>query len=188
MSIAKIIHSKKEEKTEFIVVLIFILIGVSLRLIPHLPNFAPVAAIALFGGVYLRKKIAFTIPLAVMIISDIFIGYYELGLMISVYFSFILVTILGLWLKRHKKWYNIGGSAILSAILFFLITNFAVWKFTPWYPKTAYGLTQCYLMALPFFKNTLFGNLFYTFCFFGAYELVKIWIKERFKVSEKNSI
>ena len=174
--------TKKGRILEFIIALVFILIGVSLRLLPHPPNFAPIAAIALFGGVYLSRKTAFVLPIVVMAISDIFIGYYEFGLMIFVYSSFFLTVILGFWLKKHKKWYTVGGGAILSAILFFLITNFAVWIFTPWYAKTIAGIIQCYIMALPFFRNTLLGDLFYTTVFFGSYELIEVWIKKSLRV------
>ena len=172
----------QEKFFQTLIAIIFVLIGVSLRLLPHPPNFAPILAIALFGGVYLSRKIALILPIVAMVISDIFIGYYEFSLMFSVYGSFLLCVILGFWLKRHKKWYTIGGSAIISAILFFLITNFAVWVFTPWYAKTLSGILQCYLMALPFFKNTLLGNLFYVSCFFGAYEIVKVWVRKKFTI------
>jgi len=178
--------SKRGKIIEFIIVLFFILAGISLRLLPHPPNFAPIAAIALFGGVYLSRKVSLTLPVAVMVISDIFLGgYYHLPVMASVYGSFLLMVILGFWLKKHKKWYTIGGSAILSAVLFFVITNFAVWAFTPWYLKTLSGIVQCYIVAIPFFKNTLLGNLFYVTVFFGAYEVIKVWLDRKFAVREK---
>lgn len=123
---------------ELIIALSLILTGAILRFFPHPPNFTPIAAIALFGGVYLSRKLAFILPVGAMVISDIFIGYYQISLMAFVYGSFLITVLLGFWLKNHKKWYNVGGSAILSAVLFFLITNFAVWAFTPWYPKTVY--------------------------------------------------
>jgi len=179
---------RKGKTFEFIIALLFILIGVSLRLLPHAPNFTPIAAIALFGGVYFSKKIALILPVAAMLISDIFIGFYEPKLMIAVYGSFILSVVLGFWLKKHKSWYAIGGGAILSSTLFFLVTNFAVWAFAPWYAKNLSGIIQCYVMALPFFRNTLLGDLFYASVFFGAYELIEVWIKNVFKVKEKNSV
>jgi len=180
--------SQKGKILKFTIALIFILIGVSLRLLPHPPNFAPILAIALFGGVYLSRKIAFILPIAAVAISDIFIGYYEIKLMIFVYASFLICVLLGFWLKRYKRWYTIGGSAILSAVLFFLITNFAVWAFTPWYAKTISGIIQCYLLALPFFRNTLLGNLFYVTVFFGSYEIIEVWIRKKFKIKEYNSV
>ncbi len=176
--------TKKGKTLELIVALLFIAIGVSLRLLPHPPNFAPILAIALFGGVYLSKKIAFVLPILAMMFSDIFIGYYGIVLMIAVYGTFLLSVVLGFWLKKHKKWYTVGGTAILSAVLFFLVTNFAVWAFTPWYAKTLSGIIQSYIMAIPFFRNTLLGNLFYVTVFFGAYEIAKVWIEKRFEATE----
>lgn len=161
------------KKAEFLIALVFILIGISLRFLPHPPNFSPVTAIALFGGVYFSRKIALIVPIIVLIISDIFIGYYELTLMASVYGSFLLVVGLGFWLKKRKKWYNILGCTLFGSLLFFIITNFAVWAFTPWYDKTISGFIQCYLMALPFFKNALLGNLVFVPIFFGAYEMAR---------------
>ena len=181
----KDILTKKGKTLEFLIALLFILIGVILRLLPHPPNFAPIAAIALFGGVYLSRKAAFLLPILIMIISDIFIGYYEPKLMASVYGSFLLCVALGFWLKRHKKWYTVLGSSIFGSLIFFFLTNFAVWAFTPWYAKTISGLIQCYLMALPFFKNTLLGDLFYVAVFFGTCEAVEVWIKKKFIIPKK---
>ncbi|MEK7080530.1 MAG: DUF6580 family putative transport protein [Patescibacteria group bacterium] len=180
--------SKKEKILKFAVALFFILIGVSLRLIPHAPNFAPIAAIALFGGVYFSKKIALVLPVLAMLISDIFIGFYDFKMMVAVYGSFILCAAMGFWLKNHKKWHTVAGAAILSSVLFFIITNFAVWAFSPWYAKTFFGLIQSYIMALPFFRNSLLGDIFYTGVFFGAYELAEIWIRKRFKAKEKSFV
>jgi len=174
--------SKQGKIIELFIALLFILIGVSLRLLPHPPNFAPIAAIALFGGVYLSRKIALVLPLAALAISDTFISFYEPKLMVSVYGSFLVCVLLGFWLKKNKKWYTVGGSAILGTVLFFLITNFAVWAFTPWYAKTFSGLIQCYLMALPFFRNTLLGDLFYVSVFFGSYELIEVWVRKKYRI------
>jgi len=179
------ILTKKGKNLEFLIALFFTLIGVSLRFLPHPPNFAPIAAIALFGGVYFSKRTALILPMAVMIISDLFIGYYEPKLMATVYGSFLLCVILGFWLKKQKKWYTVLGSSLFGAIIFFVLTNFAVWAFTPWYAKTISGLIQCYLMALPFFKNTLLGDLFYVAVFFGTCEAVEVWIKKKFIIPKK---
>ncbi|MCX6764132.1 MAG: hypothetical protein NTU58_00255 [Candidatus Nealsonbacteria bacterium] len=175
---------KKINILEIIFVVILIAIGITLRLLPHLPNFTPIIAIALFGGVYLKRKAAVVIPLLTMAVSDMFIGRYELSLMISVYGTFFICVLLGFWLKNNKKWYTILGCTLLGSVLFFTITNFAVWIFTPWYAKTVFGLIQCYLMALPFFRNALLGDLFYVITFFGAYEIVEAWIRIKFKVTK----
>ncbi|MDP3883030.1 MAG: hypothetical protein Q8Q48_03160 [Candidatus Staskawiczbacteria bacterium] len=177
---------KKEKNTEFIIAIFLVLVGVALRLVPHAPNFTPISAIALFGGVYFSRRTAFVLPVLAILISDLFIGFYDFKIMAAVYGSFILSVALGLWLKNHKKWHLIVGGAILSSVLFFLITNFAVFAFSPWYAKSLSGLIQCYVMALPFFKNTLLGDIFYTAVFFGAYETVLVLVKKI--VASKNKL
>jgi len=174
--------SKKGKNIELLVALLFILAGVGLRLLPHAPNFTPVAAIALFGAVYFSKMTALILPIAVMAVSDLFIGFYEPKLMVAVYGSFLLSVLLGFWLKKNKKWQTFLGVSFLSSFTFFLLTNFAVFAFSPWYAKSLAGMIQCYLMALPFFRNTLLGDLFYTGVFFGAFELVRVLIGKKFKL------
>lgn len=176
------------KKLEFAIAIIFVLVGVSLRLLPHPPNFAPIAAIALFGGVYLSRKTALILLIAIMMISDIFIGSYGIKLMAFVYASFLICVFLGFWLKKHKKWQTILGSSILSGIIFFILTNFAVWIFTPLYAKTFSGMIQSYVMALPFFRNTLLGNIFYVGAFFGSYEIVRVLIKKKFEKKEEDLV
>lgn len=151
----------------------FILSGIILRLLPHLPNFAPIAAMALFGGTYLNKKYALIVPLAALLIGDIFIGFYNPWIMLSVYGSFLLIGLIGLWLKNHKTAPNVIGASIFSSMLFFLITNFVVWQVPhSMYTHNLHGLLQSYIMGLPFFRNTLMGDLFYVGAMFGLYEIV----------------
>jgi len=179
---SRIILSKKGRQFEIWLAFLFVAGAAALRLLPHPPNFAPIAAIALFGGVYLSRKFALGIPILAMLVSDIFIGFYKPVVMASVYGSFVLCGLIGLWLKKHKKAGTIIGSSLLCSVLFFIITNFAVWAFTPWYTKTLAGLVQCYALALPFFRNTLLGDIFYVGVFFGAYELVRIWISKKYQL------
>lgn len=175
--------NKKVKTLELLVAVLFVFVGIALRLLPHLPNFAPITAIALFGGVYLSRKVALVLPLAAMLVSDMFIGFYEPQLMLFVYGSFILSVFLGFWLKGNKKWQNVLASSAFCALMFFIITNFAVWLFTPWYAKSAFGLAQCYVMALPFLRNSLLGDVFYTGLFFGLFELAEVWIRNKFKAA-----
>jgi len=165
--------------------IVFIVVGAVLRFAPHLPNFTPIAAIALFGGVYLNKKYALIVPIVAMLISDLFIGFYDIKLMAGVYLSFILVGLIGLLVKKHKNLATIVGGTILGSVAFFVITNFAVWAFYNWYPHTLSGLSQCFAMAIPFFKNTLMSDLFYVAILFGAYEMIMVWIKKRNLITEK---
>lgn len=180
-----IINSKKGKIIEFLVALSLILIGVVMRILPHQPNFTPLAAMALFGGVYFSRRLALIIPMAAMFVSDIFIGFYDIRLMLFVYASFLLCVLLGFWLKKNKKWYTVIGTAAAGSLLFFLITNFAVWFLTPWYEKSLAGIIQCYFMALPFFRNTLSGDLFYVTVLFGTYELIALFVREKLSVAKK---
>jgi hypothetical protein len=141
------------------------------RLLPHPDNFTPIMAIALAGGVYLDKRFALIVPLAALFLSDIFIGFHNT--IFFVYGSFILIGFVGLWLKSHKKLLPIIGSTLLSSTLFFIITNFGVWiTGGGWfYPKTWQGFIECYTLAIPFFRNTIAGDLVYTGVLFGLFEL-----------------
>ena len=177
--------SKGGKILEFLVALFLIFIGAILRLLPHSPNFAPISAMALFGGVYFSGRLALIFPILAMLISDYFLGFYQFSLMAFVYLGFLISVFIGFWLKRNKKWSKILGASLFSSLLFFLLTNFAVWAFTSWYSKDFSGLIQCYLMAIPFFKNTLFGDLFYVTLFFGIYQLAEVLIAKKFKVPEK---
>jgi len=146
-----------------------ILFAVLLRILPHPANFAPIGALALFGGVYLSKKYALVLPLLVMLISDFFIGFHNT--MIFVYISFLLTGLIGMWVRKNKDVKNIFLASIFSSILFFIVTNFGVWAMG-WYPKTLSGLIETYVLAIPFFRNTALGDLFYTGVFFGSFEVI----------------
>ncbi|HVU26580.1 MAG TPA: DUF6580 family putative transport protein [Verrucomicrobiae bacterium] len=137
------------------------------RLIPHPPNFSPIAALALFGGAQFSCKwMAFIVPLAAMFLSDLILGLH--ALIPVIYGCFALIVCLGFWLRRNQNICRIGGAAIIGAILFFVVTNFGVWAIGSYYPKTGNGLLTCYIEAIPFFWNTLTSDLFYSAILFGA--------------------
>ena len=148
-----------------------ILVAALSRLIPHPPNFAPIAAMALAGGVYLDKRFAVLIPLAALLLSDAIIGFHSL--MIFVYGSFVAISLIGLWLKSHKKPLPVFGAALASSCLFFIVSNFGVWILADGsvYPRSLAGLLECYVVAIPFFQNTVFGDVVYTGVLFGILEL-----------------
>ena len=162
-----------------------ILAAVLMRVLRHYglinlpPNFSPIAAISLFSAVYLTKKQALIIPIIGMLVADIFIGFYNPAIMFFVYLSFILTSVLGLYIKQNKSFPNIIGGSLIASVLFYLITNFAVWAWSGLYSQTLTGLSQCYIMAIPFFKNTLLGNLFYVMLMFGSYEIISFLVKQR---------
>lgn len=157
--------------------ILIVVIGIVSRLLPHSPNIVPIGALMLFGGTYLPRKL-FWLPILALLISDFFIGFYGLD-MIYVYGSFTLTGLIGFWIRSHKKVTAVLGGAFFSSILFFLITNFGVWA-PPnnWYPHTLDGLGQSYIMALPFFRNSLIGDLGYTILLFGGYELLQNFSKK----------
>ena len=114
-----------------------------------------------------------------MIISDFFLGFAEIWVTLAVYGSFLIAGVIGLWLKKNKNLTNIIGASVLASSVFFLITNFVVWAATPWYTKDIVGIAQCFFLAIPFFKNTLLGDLFYVGILFGAYEIVTYLIRKK---------
>lgn len=154
--------------------IILLVVGIILRFLPHVPNFAPVVAISLFGGVYLNKRYAVFLPLVLMVISDIFLGIHNV--MAFTWGSVLLISLLGIWLKKHKNIFTVIGLSGLSSILFFIITNFGVWLMG-WYPHDLNGLINCYVMAIPFLRISILGDLAYVAALFGAYELVALKVK-----------
>ncbi len=163
---------KKIFTPRVIVVTGIILFAAVMRLVPHYPNFTPIAAIALFGGAHMgRKWLAFFIPFFALFISDLIIGFH--GFMIPVYISFALVVLLGNLMRNNIKKGTVIGGALASSLLFFILTNFAVWAGSPFYPQTFSGLMQSYTMAIPFFHATVLGDLFYSGVFFGGFYLLQ---------------
>ena len=148
-----------------------ILVAALSRLIPHPPNFAPIAAMALAGGVYLDKRFAVIVPLAALLLSDAIIGFHSL--MVFVYGSFLAISFIGLWLKSHKKPLPVFGAALASSLLFFIVSNFGVWVLADGsiYSRTLAGLLECYVVAIPFFQNTVLGDVVYTGVLFGILEM-----------------
>ncbi|MCF7877603.1 MAG: hypothetical protein K9M14_04680 [Candidatus Omnitrophica bacterium] len=148
-------------------VILFVFIGISARLIPHVPNFAPIAAVALFSGVYFRKKHGWLLPLGVYMVSDLIVGLHQ-----TIFFtwgSILLIYFLGKILQTKKTAANIVVFGLASSFIFFLITNFGVWLMG-WYPQNLAGLISCYINALPFFRMSLISNMVYMAVFFGVYE------------------
>lgn len=145
-------------------------IAIAGRLIPHAPNFTPVAAMALFGGATLsNKRLAFILPIVAMFLSDLIIGFHNT--MWAVYIAFAATVFIGTKLNGKIKPLNIITASVASSALFFIITNFAVWFGSTFYPQNATGLIECYVSAIPFFNNGLIGDLFYSGILFGSFAL-----------------
>ena len=138
-------------------VLLTIIFGIICRVIPHPPNFSPVTAIALFGGLnFSDKRVAYSVPLVILFLSDLILGISLINLF--VYTGFIIVVFLGTKIKSINL-----GNIILSSFIFFLISNFGVWIIG--YPKNIEGLILCYTMAIPFFGYSIAGDLFFGYLF-----------------------
>lgn len=158
------------------------------RVLPHPPNVTPVAALALFGGTFLSRRFALVYPLVIMILSDLVLNpFYGLPPVIPeslfVYGSFFLTGLLGLWCRSHRHIAILYLAILASSIQFFLVTNFGTWLVSPLYPHTLGGLLQCYTMAIPFFRNTLLGNLFWFSVLWGTYPLAHRLISHRSRIS-----
>jgi hypothetical protein len=157
-------------KPRFVTLVAIVFAAAATRLLPHPLNFAPITAMALFGGAHFSdKRLAFVVPLVAMFLSDLILGLHMY--LPVVYLSFALIVGIGYLLKGRKRIIPVAGAAFTSSLLFFILTNFGFWLLGPDYPKTIPGLTACYVAAIPFFQNTLFGDLFYTGVLFGGFAI-----------------
>ncbi len=162
---------------------LLVVCGVGLRwYFRDLPNFAPVAAIALFAGYYFRSSaMALAVPLSVMLISDHILGGYPWKLMVTVYAMLGLPVVLRSFLRTRVDFKHlsvrrgfrnaliIANSCVASSVAFFTMTNLAIWWWTSLYDHSWLGLASCYIQAIPFFGYTLLGDLTFGFGLFGAY-------------------
>ena len=152
--------------------LVLILGAAAMRLIPHPPNFTPIAAIALFGAAaFPRREMGLVLALTALFLSDCVLGFHHQ--MIAVYTAFIVIAFIGLVLCERRTATKVAGAALTSSVVFFVITNTAVWFSSPEYPKTWQGLMLCWTAGLPFFGNTIAGDLVSTGVLFGAWAWVE---------------
>ena len=158
--------------SRLLAILSAVLVAAALRLVPHPPNFTPIGAMALFGGAYIgRRALAFAAPLGALLLSDLVLGFYH-G-MATVYFSVALIVMIGIVALSRVSPIRVGLAALASSILFFVVTNFGMWLFSGFYPLTPAGLAACYVAAIPFFQNTVVGDLFYSAMLFGGFALLE---------------
>lgn len=190
-------------------VIIFAIIA---RFVPHMPNFAPITALAIFSAAHLGWKKSVGLTLAARFVSDLFLGFFSWPLMLAVYASHLFGVALGLWIKKSltsplvplhylerdnthissqemgrvgeglRKWGKILASGVISAAVFFLVTNFAFLYSS--YPHTWAGIVQSYINGLPFLRGTLLGDVGYTLALFAAYEAVLAWQRGRINLDK----
>jgi hypothetical protein len=170
-------------------ILILIVVCVVARVIPHMPNFAPIAATALFCGAYMSRRMSLAAPLVVMLVSDYVLLYINPYGRVSfdtlyapqsiwhsalpyVYLSFGISALTGWLLRKERSAFLLLSAALFCSLQFFLITNAAVW-IEGAYDRGLNGLWQSYVAGIPFYRGTLMGDVLYTFTFFGFYELLR---------------
>jgi membrane-associated HD superfamily phosphohydrolase len=184
-------------KNKILIAIALIALAVITRFMPHLWNFTALTAVALFAGNYLGPRYVVGVVFLTMLISDLFIGFYDWKLMATVYGSFALVGFIpsligkvGSARKQKTKLLQnsskVLGMSLLGSVIFFLVTNWAVWFFGTMYPASFSGLVSSYAAGLPFFRNAVLGNLWYTGFFFGVYEY-SLYLKVKLASSEKFS-
>lgn len=177
----------KPAAIEFKIVLSIVILATLSRIaIPpilgHFPNFSALDAIALFSGTYfLRRITAITVVLFSVGLSDLFLHRFFMGQwhlfypgFYWQYLSYVLITLIGITLRNKITPPRLLFSVLSSSFLFFLISNFGTWLSGYLYPMTLSGLIFCYFKAIPFYKNTLLGDLFFSGLLFGSVEILKV--------------
>lgn len=140
------------------------------RFMPHPPNFSPVMAVALFGSaVFANRYLGLTVALVAMVVSDIFLGMHST--LPFVYGSMLLAAFLGFLLRENRTVLKITVTALAGSVLFFVVTNFGVFIMQDLYAKNLQGLGECFAMALPFFQNSLAGDMLFTAVLFTMHHL-----------------
>ncbi len=162
---------------QFIFVSSAVFIAAISRLLPHIDNFTPIAAMALFGGAYItNKRLAFIIPLLSMFVSDLALqlmfGWGFHNTIVYVYAAFALTTVIGLVIKNNITIKSVIAGSFISSVLFFMITNFGYWTATG-FQFGITGLNAAYVAGLPFFRATMLGDLFYNTVLFGSFYLAQ---------------
>ena len=162
-------------------VCLFIIIGVLSRWVDHAPNITPIVGIALFTTYMWKISHSAIFTVLTLFLSNLIFGYDFDMVQLSVYIGLLFPSFVGIFLKNinsiYKKYISIVGLSLLSSTFFYVITNFAVWLWSGMYEHTINGLLLCYEMAIPFFRNTVIGDLFSSLLLFGVYDLSKIFIK-----------
>lgn len=170
---------------QFILISAIILLAAFSRVIPHPANFSPLGAIGLFGGAYFLKKWhALIIPIAATWLSDLFINnviyakyYPEFTWFYDGFYwqyaSYLLISVVGILFYKKINPSKVVGGALISTIIFFMVSNVGCWVGNLFYPQNANGLLTCYMAGIPFVKGTLLGDLFYTSVLFGTFYLVQ---------------
>ena len=165
---------KLSKSNYYAIVCIIILLTIA-RLLPHPPNFTPILGMAVFSGAIInRRLIAYFIPLAAMFLSDLYLGLH--ASIPVIYFSLAICVLVGTFIESRVSIINSLLSICLGVLLFYLITNFAVWYGSGMYESSISGLITCYFMGLPFVQNTFISSILYGMGAFLIYDIINKYI------------
>ncbi len=160
--------AKREVFYKVLVAIVLVCFCTLARIAPHPDNFAPIAAVSIFSAFYFRHmSSSWAVSLSALVLSDLWLGTYKV--MPWVYGSFLLIGLLGKLLQNKLSVFRVFATSLSASLLFFLLTNFGEWWHSPLYEKSMSGLLNSYVSAIPYFWNTLAGDLFYTTVLFGVY-------------------
>ncbi|MBI4423236.1 MAG: hypothetical protein HY554_05895 [Elusimicrobia bacterium] len=154
-----------ETKNTTQITLGIIALGALSRLLPHPDNVTPLAAMALLGGASLAPRQALLAPLAALALSDLFLGFHSV--IPFVYASFLATAAIGARLREDRAAWRLTGASLASSVLFFIVTNFGTWLVAGLYARDFAGLAACFTAAIPFFRNAVLGDLFFTLTLFS---------------------
>lgn len=166
--------ARADLRFDLALVAFLIAIDVAARLLPHAPGFVPVAASGLFAARMLRMPIlSVVVPVAAMALTGPMLGADDWRVSLVVYAAIAVPALLGIASRRWHGALPVIGTMLVSSLVFFALSNAAVWAFSGMYPLTMAGLTQCYVAALPFLDKMVIGNLVWTGVLFGGAWLVQ---------------
>ena len=151
------------------------------RIIPHPPNFTPILASAIFAPYVIKSKYSsIVVILIAMFISDLVLGLHKL--MVFIYIPILIILLFSDYLKyKLSENINFLFLCILGPLIFFIISNFGVWLVYDYYTNNLIGLLNCYILAIPFFKNTLFSTVIYLIIFVLLYKSVLQILNNNYK-------
>lgn len=176
-----------QSQKEIVVITLLIIAAIATRFLflvdgeSALPNFSAVGAVAIFGACYFRGNFRFIVPLSVLWLSDLILNnviysryyaHFQIAGDPWVYSGFVLAGIIAYFLMKKSSWPKLLMTSIVTGVIFYLVSNFGVWMSASVYSKDLGGLLQCYAAGIPFFRNTILGNVFYSFVLFGIYEWI----------------
>ena len=159
---------------KYLLIVLFLVVGIFMRIMPFAPNFTPLLSIALLSALYTKNRYFIILPILIMLLSDLIIGNHVTAFW--VYTSLSIIFMLGYFVNA-SKYFQILKYSILSALIFFIVSNFGVW-ITGGYTFDFNGLLSCYIAAIPFFKNTLFSTCLFSLSIHFIVNLIPAFYKQ----------